>query len=83
MIGGRRGSGTANGFFTHAASRLHRDVQWIHCVGAPWPEYNVAVLNLDEYGEVGNANAVVDSNLIRGLVKRGLEKFGEFARLQV
>jgi hypothetical protein len=40
---------------------------------------NVGVLNLDEYGAVGNADAMVDFNLIRGLVKRGLEKFGEFA----
>ena len=40
---------------------------------------NVGVLNLDEYGEVGHPNAVVDFNLIRELVKRGLEKFGEFA----
>ena len=29
--------------------------------------------------EVGHASAVVDFILIRGLVKRGLEKFGEFA----
>ena len=40
---------------------------------------NVGILNLDEYGEVGNPDARVDFNLIRGLVKRGLEKFGEFA----
>ena len=40
---------------------------------------NVGILNLDEYGEVGNPDAMVDFNLIRGLVKRGLEKFGEFA----
>lgn len=40
---------------------------------------NVGVLNLDEYGEVGNPNAVVDFHLVRGLVRRGLEKFGEFA----
>ena len=40
---------------------------------------NVGILNLDEYGEVGDANAMVDFNLIRGLVKRGLAKFGEFA----
>ena len=40
---------------------------------------NVGVLNLDEYGEVDNANARVDFNLIRGLVTVGLEKFGEFA----
>jgi hypothetical protein len=40
---------------------------------------NVGVLNLDEYGEVGNASAQVDFPLIRGLVKRGLDTFGEFA----
>ena len=44
---------------------------------------NVGVLNLNEYGEVGHANAVGDFNLIRDLVKRGLEKFGEFDRLRV
>jgi hypothetical protein len=40
---------------------------------------NVGILNLDEYGEVGNASALIDFHLVRGLVKRGLEKFGEFA----
>src|SRR5437764_892931 len=40
---------------------------------------NAGILNLDEYGEVGNHSAQVDFPLIRGLVKRGLEKFGEFA----
>ena len=40
---------------------------------------NVGVLNLDEYGEVGNRCAPVDFPLIRGLVKRGLDTFGEFA----
>jgi hypothetical protein len=40
---------------------------------------NVGVLNLDEYGEVGNRNAQVDFDLIRGLVRRGLDTFGEFA----
>jgi hypothetical protein len=40
---------------------------------------NVGVLNLDEYGEVGNRSAPVDFPLIRGLVKRGLDTFGEFA----
>lgn len=39
----------------------------------------VGVLNLDEYGEVGNPDSMVDFHLIRGLVQRGLEKFGEFA----
>jgi hypothetical protein len=40
---------------------------------------NVGILNLDEYGEVGHPNAMVDFHLIRGLVKRGLDRFGEFA----
>jgi hypothetical protein len=40
---------------------------------------NVGILNLDEYGEVGNRSALVDFPLIRGLVQRGLETFGEFA----
>jgi hypothetical protein len=40
---------------------------------------NVGVLHLDEYGEVGNRGAQVDFDLIRGLVKRGLDTFGEFA----
>jgi hypothetical protein len=40
---------------------------------------NVGVLNLDEYGEVGNRSAQVDFPLIRGLVARGLDAFGEFA----
>src|ERR1700688_491017 len=40
---------------------------------------NVGILNLDEYGEVGNASALVDFALIRGLVQRGLDTFGEFA----
>jgi hypothetical protein len=39
----------------------------------------VGVLNLDEYGEVGNPNALVDFQLIRSLVQRGLDQFGEFA----
>ena len=39
----------------------------------------VGVLNLDEYGEVGNAGAEADFPLVRGLVQRGLEQFGEFA----
>ena len=34
---------------------------------------NVGILNLDEYGEVGNRSAQVDFDLIRGLVKRGLD----------
>jgi hypothetical protein len=40
---------------------------------------NVGILNLDEYGEVDNRSAQVDFDLIRGLVKRGLDLFGEFA----
>jgi len=40
---------------------------------------NVGILNLDVYGEVGNRSAVVDFPLVRGLVQRGLDTFGEFA----
>jgi hypothetical protein len=40
---------------------------------------NVGILNLDEYGQVGSHSAQVDFPLIRGLVKRGLDRFGEFA----
>src|ERR1700720_3822154 len=40
---------------------------------------HVGILNLDEYGEVGRPNAQADFRLMHGLVKRGLEKFGEFA----
>ena len=39
----------------------------------------VGILNLDEYGEVANRTADADFPLIRGLVKRGLDTFGEFA----
>jgi hypothetical protein len=39
----------------------------------------VGVLNLDEYGEVANRGAEVDFPLLRGLVRRGLDTFGEFA----
>ncbi len=39
---------------------------------------NVGILNLDEYGEVGNPSARVDFHLIRGLVQCGLDRFGEF-----
>ena len=39
----------------------------------------VGILNLDEYGEVANRSAAVDFPLIRGLVQRGLDTFGEFA----
>src|ERR1700719_1649435 len=40
---------------------------------------HVGILNLDEYGEVGNRSAEVDFPLLRGLVRRGLDTFGEFA----
>jgi hypothetical protein len=40
---------------------------------------NVGILNLDEYGEVGSHSAQADFPLIRGLVQRGLDTFGEFA----
>jgi hypothetical protein len=40
---------------------------------------NVGILNLDEYGAVGNLNATVDLHLIQGVANRSLDKFGEFA----
>jgi hypothetical protein len=40
---------------------------------------HVGVLNLDVYGEVGTRSAPVDFPLLRTLVQRGLETFGEFA----
>jgi hypothetical protein len=40
---------------------------------------DVGVLNLDAYGEVGDPSSRGDFALLRGLVQRGLEKFGEFA----
>lgn len=40
---------------------------------------NVGILNLDEYGEVGHRSSLVDFPLVRGLVRRGLDTFGEFA----
>lgn len=40
---------------------------------------NVGVLNLDEYGEIGDPDTGGDFHLIRAVVGRGLEKFGEFA----
>ncbi len=44
------------------------------------PEFaNVGILNLDEYGEVGHPDAMADFLLLRGLIRQGLEKFGEFA----
>jgi hypothetical protein len=42
---------------------------------------NVGVLNLDVYGEVGNRSGPLDFPLLRGLVRRGLDTFGEFAVL--
>src|SRR5438067_9276279 len=39
----------------------------------------VGVLNLDAYGEVGDPSARGDFALLRGLVRQGLEQFGEFA----
>src|SRR5437764_824338 len=64
--------------------RQHRpDLKWVASnlyerLDAPELS-NVGILNLDEYGEVGNRSAQVDFPLIRGLVKRGLDTFGEFA----
>jgi hypothetical protein len=40
---------------------------------------NVGVLNLDVYGEVGDPSGRGDFALLHGLVRRGLEQFGEFA----
>src|SRR5580704_10597334 len=40
---------------------------------------NVGILNLDEYGEIGSRSAETDFPLIHGLVRRALERFGEFA----
>jgi hypothetical protein len=40
---------------------------------------NVGVLNFDAYGEVGDPSAQGDFMLLRGLVQRGVERFGEFA----
>jgi hypothetical protein len=40
---------------------------------------HAGVLNLDVYGEVGTRSAPVDFPLLRGLVQRGLDTFGEFA----
>lgn len=59
------------------------DLKWVagnlyQCLEAP-ELASVGILNLDEYGEVGNRSAGVDFPLIRGLVKRGLDTFGEFA----
>jgi hypothetical protein len=40
---------------------------------------NVSILNLDEYGEIGDPDARGDFQLIRALFGLGLQKFGEFA----
>ncbi len=40
---------------------------------------DVGVLNLDAYGEIGDPDSRGDFQLIRSLVLRGLERFGEFA----
>jgi hypothetical protein len=64
--------------------RQHRpDLKWLagnlyECLDAP-ELAKVGILNLDEYGEVANRSAQVDFPLIRGLVMRGLDTFGEFA----
>jgi hypothetical protein len=63
--------------------RTRPDLKWIggnvyeHLHSAEMA--NVSILNLDEYGEIGNRSAETDFPLIHGLVRRGLERFGEFA----
>jgi hypothetical protein len=64
-------------------SQRRPDVKWVadnlyERLDAP-ELANVGVLNLDAYGEVGDLSARGDFVLLRGLVQRGLEKFGEFA----
>ncbi len=59
------------------------DLKWVaanlyECLELP-ELANVGVLNLDSYGEVGNPDTIGDFQLIRGLVSRGLDSFGEFA----
>ena len=63
--------------------QLRPDLKWIagniyERLDAP-ELARVGILNLDEYGEVGNRSAEADFPLIRGLVARGLDTFGEFA----
>src|SRR6516165_10152984 len=63
--------------------RRRPDLKWVagnlyEFVEAP-ELARVGILNLDEYGEVGNRSASVDFDLVCGLVQRGLETFGEFA----
>src|SRR6516164_158975 len=63
--------------------RQRPDLKWLAAnlyVRLDAPELaNVGVLNLDEYGEIGDPDTIGDFQLIRALVGRGLEKFGEFA----
>lgn len=59
------------------------DLKWLagnlyECLDAP-ELAKVGILNLDEYGEVANRSTQVDFPLLRALVKRGLDTFGEFA----
>ena len=59
------------------------DLKWLagnlyECLHTPVMA-NVGVLNLDEYGEVGNPDAPVDFQLVQALVQAGLQRFGEFA----
>ncbi len=59
------------------------DLKWLagnlyERLGAP-ELAKVGVLNLDAYGEVGNRSGPLDFPLLRGLVRRGLDTFGEFA----
>ena len=59
------------------------DLQWVAGNLYEWLDAaelaRVGVLNLDVYGEVGDPSARGDFALLRGLVQRGLEMFGEFA----
>jgi len=71
-------SGRIDGF-----RRSRPDLKWIagnlyEHLHAP-EMANVGILNLDEYGEIGSRSAETDFPLVHGLVKRGLERFGEFA----
>jgi hypothetical protein len=63
--------------------RQRPDLQWVAAnlyERLDAPEFaNVGILNLDEYGEIGDPDTRGDFQLIRALVGRGLEKFGEFA----
>jgi hypothetical protein len=63
--------------------RRRPDVKWVagnlyERLDAP-ELVNVGVLNFDVYGEVGDAAARGDFALLRGLVRQGLDRFGEFA----